>query len=387
MNMKKIICRMTALLSAVTVFSAQSFTVLAEDEVQPVTQSTASEEQSTDWYKADIDCYGSELSLVEYSEPEFQEYLTDEEKVQSREITVQAFRTANPLSSVVRNPDDENAGNHVGEVPVSYIPPPPDVNPQPGEFAFVTYGWGHGVGLSQNGANFYATYAGWSYQDILYHYYPGTYLMNTGETDTEELTINHVPAGETIDVIAQIVNREIGGTMHYEAIKAQAVAIYTYLKYHDGDSADLLGKPDPPQIVYDACNEVLGQALFYDGNYALTMFSASSGGITANCYEVFYADIPYLRSVSSDFDVAYDPHYGTVTYYPASEVKRLIEAEYNITLSDNPANWIQPVYSEQTGYVTDVMIDGQKSVRGYELKMTLDLKSSKFSVAYSPQTE
>ena len=73
------------------------------------------------------------------------------------------------------------------------------------------------------------------------------------------------------------------------------------------------------------------------------MFSASSGGVTANCYEVFYADIPYLRSVPSAYDEQYDPHYGTVTYYPASEVKRLIEEKWDITLSDDPGKWIKPV--------------------------------------------
>ena len=60
------------------------------------------------------------------------------------------------------------------------------VEGQPGKFTFVTYGWGHGVGMSQNGANFYANFAGWSYRDILAHYYPGTYIENTGLIDYTE---------------------------------------------------------------------------------------------------------------------------------------------------------------------------------------------------------
>lgn len=39
-------------------------------------------------------------------------------------------------------------------------------------FEFTTYGYGHGVGMSQNGAILYAN-EGWSYTDILEHYYPG----------------------------------------------------------------------------------------------------------------------------------------------------------------------------------------------------------------------
>lgn len=341
--------------------------------------------------KAVIDDYDSSLSIVNYemSVPEYTYYedfsntnLTQQQAEQAKKEIVISLRTGNPVTSVKRAEDaDLTAIGHVGEIPV---PHEKDVSSEmSGEFTFVTYGWGHGVGMSQNGANFYATYAGWSYQDILAHYYPNTYLMNTGLTDYEELTINGEKAGDTVSVVAQIVNREIGGSMHYEAIKAQAVAVYTYLKYHNDDSADLLGKPDPPQNVIDACTEVLGEALYYDGSYALTMFSASTGGCSANCGEVFYADIPYLISVPSDYDEAYDPHYGTVTYYPASEVKRLIEGEYNITLSDDPGKWIQPTYSEQTGYVTDVNIDDQLSIRGYELKLLLDLKSSKFNLTYT----
>ena len=42
-----------------------------------------------------------------------------------------------------------------------------------GNIVFFVTGYGHGVGMSQNGANQYAK-AGWDYIDILTHYYPGT---------------------------------------------------------------------------------------------------------------------------------------------------------------------------------------------------------------------
>ena len=44
-----------------------------------------------------------------------------------------------------------------------------------GSYTFTTYGAGHGVGLSQRGAEIYAQ-AGKNYQWILAHYYPGTTL-------------------------------------------------------------------------------------------------------------------------------------------------------------------------------------------------------------------
>jgi SpoIID/LytB domain protein len=392
--------------TAVDTTSTESETAAETEVTSGISEETEEDQPKMpeDWNKADVSDYDSSLTLISYelATPEMAKVgepvdpyagLSEEERKARQEAAAKkknALKKATPTlsknaaESRSKEPtavEDKTTGASVGDIPSSQ--PDPNVEAKPGEFAFVTYGWGHGVGMSQNGANFYASCAGWSYQDILFHYYPGTYLMNTGMTDEEELTIAHEPAGDTLKVVSEIVNREVGGSFSYEAIKAQAVAVYTYIKYNGDDSKDLRGKPDPPQVVIDACQEVLGEALYYDGDYALTVFSASSGGCSANCYEVFYADYPYLRSVPSDYDAAYDPHWGTVTYMSAETVKKKLETAYHITLSDDPGNWIQPVYSEETGYVTNVSIDGQTTVKGYPFSMMMGLKSSKFNLTYT----
>ncbi len=340
-------------------------TTTVETQTEPATESPAEEvpeeekEEEIEWFKADLGEYDDSLSLISY------------------ELSPESAKKPTPVELNV-------TGGYVGDIP--WLESDPVIESIPGKFAIVTYGWGHGVGMSQNGANFYATYSGWTYQDILFHYYPDTYLMNTGLAEDEEITVNGV-SGDVLSMVSQIVYNEIGGTMSYEAIKAQAVAVYSYCKYNGNDAADLRCKPCPPQVVVDAVSEVLGQALYYNGDYALTMFSASSGGITANCSEVFYSSPPYLRSVSSDYDAAYDPHYGTVTYVDDFQLRNMIESAYDIELSDNPENWIKPQYSEETGYVTYVNIDDQKTVRGYEFKLAIGLKSSKFNVFYTPRPE
>ena len=390
----------------ISVASETAEDTAAAETAEASADAAAEDEQKMpeDWVKADISEYDSSLTLISYelATPEMAKVgepvdpyagLSEEER-KAREEAVAKKKSAlrkgtptlskNAAKSRSKKPtavEVKTSGAYVGDLPESQ--PDPSVVAQPGEFAFVTYGWGHGVGMSQNGANFYAAYAGWTYQDILFHYYPGTILMDTGLTDEEELTIGHEPAGDTLQVVSEIVNREVGGSFSYEAIKAQAVAVYTYIKYNGDDAKDLKGKPDPPQVVIDACEEVLGQALYYDDSYALTVFSASSGGCSANCYEVFYADYPYLRSVPSDFDAAFDPHWGTVTYMSAEEVKKKLETLYSLTLSDDPGNWIQPVYSDETGYVTEVCIDGQTTVKGYPFSQRMGLKSSKFNLTYT----
>lgn len=357
-----------------------------------------------DWNKADVSEYDSSTSLISYELTTPEMYKTGDglEAADGYSPSAGSELTAEQLDALLKkraalkklaptitgkksNIAPTEVKSHTSGGGVSNIPESqkgPEVKVTPGQFAFVTYGWGHGVGMSQNSANFYASYSGWTYQDILFHYYPGTYLMNTGLTDEEELTIAHAPAGDTLDVVSKIVFNEVGGTFSYEAIKAQAVAVYTYIKFNGDDSNDLRAKENPPQIVIDACKEVLGEALYYNGDYALTMFSASSGGCSANCRDIFFQDLPYLRSVPSAYDAACDPHYGSVQYMSVSELKNRIESRYGIRLSNNPYNWIRPVYSQETGYISDIMIDGQLTVKGYPFSLAMGLKSCKFKLAY-----
>ena len=51
-----------------------------------------------------------------------------------------------------------------------------DVKCSKDSVTFTTYGYGHGVGMSQYGADFMAR-QGFSYKEVLEHYYPGTALV------------------------------------------------------------------------------------------------------------------------------------------------------------------------------------------------------------------
>ncbi|SDB50780.1 stage II sporulation protein D [Ruminococcaceae bacterium FB2012] len=56
-----------------------------------------------------------------------------------------------------------------------------EINFSGGMFTFKTYGYGHGVGMSQWGAKLYADH-GWTYDQILRHYYVGTTVSLTNES-------------------------------------------------------------------------------------------------------------------------------------------------------------------------------------------------------------
>ncbi len=252
---------------------------------------------------------------------------------------------------------------------------------QPCTFYFTSYGYGHGVGLSQNGANYYATYGGYDYLQILQHYYPGTTVMYVPGSESETISVKNY-SGSVVDIVSMVCNAEIGSSFNTEAIKAQAVAAYTYIKYSGGSTNGMAIKPNPDQKIVDAVKSVIGQAVYYDGRIALTQFYASSGGTTASCKDVFYDDIPYLRSVACDVDAAYDPNYGLVTAISVDTLRTRIQNKYNITLSSNYCNWIQLVEGDG-GYIADVVIDGQKTVDGYAFARAIGLKSGKFTILYT----
>ena len=81
--------------------------------------------------------------------------------------------------------------------------------------------------MSQFGANEFAK-SGWNYREILLHYFPGVQMQKMDGCYPETLEVN----GQQVDtkvVLARILEKEMGGSYHLEALKAQAVAAYTYI--------------------------------------------------------------------------------------------------------------------------------------------------------------
>jgi len=352
---------------------------VSEETGTTVLESTSTVETTTDitygsstMWKAEISDYDSSLSLVEYEEvtptdeevAEMEEATTlvDSEDALTIEEATNAVTEGELASSSATGSTDSGYAVSLG-------------SPESGQFAFTTYGYGHCVGMSQNGANYYATYGGYDYQQILFHYYPGTTLVQESTSGT--ITANGV-TGSLVDILSQIVYAEMSSTMDVEAMKAQTVAAYSYIMFYGGSATGLALKANPPQNVIDAVTSVLGQALYYDGSYALTVYGASSGGATASSNDIFGTNYPYLVSVQCDYDAQYDPYYGEVTNMSVDEVRSRIQSAYGITLSSNVSNWIQ-VEVGDSGYVRSVTIDGQKIVNGKSFSSVLGLRSAKFA--------
>ena len=190
------------------------------------------------------------------------------------------------------------------------------------------------------------------------------------------------------DLICQIVNNEVSTSFSDEAIKAQAVAAYSYVKYHNvnGLTPSVLVKDNVPQRIKDLVSEVWGVCCYYNGNVAQTVYMASSSGYTTDAKNVWGTSVPYLKSVYCPFDVTSDPNYGSQMKVSEADMRSLLESKLGITLSNNPANWLTVTEIVDGNYVAMVNVDGQKMITGRSMRESIlnyKLKSTAFEVTYS----
>lgn len=219
-----------------------------------------------------------------------------------------------------------------------------------------------------------------------------TTVTTVGEdiSTSETLTARYSGAVHTDDayeLVCKIVNNEVSGYFSDEAIKAQAVAAYSYVKYHNvnGLTPSVLVRENPSQRICDMVSAVWGKCCYYNGKVAQTVYMASSSGYTASSRNVWGGDIPYLVSVACPFDAESDPNYGVRTKFSESDVRSALERNLGITLSDDPTQWLQISAYIDGNYVSQVNVDNQKIISGRKLReniLNYQLKSASFDVAY-----
>lgn len=198
---------------------------------------------------------------------------------------------------------------------------------------------------------------------------------------------------EAKEALARLVMTEMGEGYDIEAIKAQTVVIYTYLKYRDTDfTIDGVEISDTyNEEVKSAVDSVFGQYLTYKDEVALTPYFAIAARKTTDSENVFSQSYPYLKSVEADGNPdSLHKNYKIEKTYSAGEVKGLLlEKNSEFALTDDPALWIivneqDASISSSIGYVTKVTVGGIE-MTGIELRELLGadvLASHCFTVSY-----
>ncbi|MDR0196857.1 MAG: SpoIID/LytB domain-containing protein, partial [Oscillospiraceae bacterium] len=199
------------------------------------------------------------------------------------------------------------------------------------------------------------------------------------------------------DIVSRIVQNEIGSSFNREAIKAQAVAAYTYIKRQNALSATptFILASAASDKVKECVNEVAGKGIYYNGELIQSVFCASTAGYSSSSVNVWGEDFPYLRSVKCVFDEQYDPNYGLTKVFTSNEVMLKVLKETGIELSGDPAGWFKILSWVDTVYVGELSIGGKTSYTngGNEIKITgrvfrekimgiSELRSAAFTVSY-----
>ncbi len=231
--------------------------------------------------------------------------------------------------------------------------------------------------------------------------------QNSAETDdafrilnAETKTVTEMSAKE---YIFGVLAAEMPALYDQEALKAQAVASYTFACYRRAENADkdydLTTDFNTDQSfiteekarerwgekadeyadkLKNAVNEVENLALTYDGKPILAVYHAVSSGRTEDCKNVWGGDYPYLRAVASPCDTL-APDYISKAVFSEEEVKNKLTEKCG--LSGDPSGWFGKTERTPSLTVTSVDICGTK-LSGAEIRSLFSLRSASFETEY-----
>lgn len=207
------------------------------------------------------------------------------------------------------------------------------------------------------------------------------------------------------DYIYGVVCAEMPAEYSEEALKAQAVAAYTFALYrkqeNKGKEYDITDSTTPDQAymtdeefkkregnnyetykakIQSAVDAVFGQVITYEGKIVLSIFHDTSGGKTESAEVLWGGSYPYLQPVESVGDLL-SAGYLSEKELSGEDFKTALK-EYNITFSSDPEGWISDIKRSESGTVLTAKICGV-SLKGSELRTALSLRSANFDVSYS----
>ena len=221
----------------------------------------------------------------------------------------------------------------------------------------------------------------------------------TGEQFTvyDHLTGSYY-TGSAREIVARALVGEISNWFPDEAIKAQAVAEYTYIKKENmrGNSPTTALRTAAEGVddrIYRLVDEVLGEAIYYNGEMIQCVFFASSCGYTNSSLNVWGVDYPYLRSVDCPLDATTDPNWADTDSYSSEYIKNAVQSTLGINLTGDPSTWFKinsRLDNREHGWITSLSVGGMtaangKNIDGRTMRETVlnnSLKSAAFELKY-----
>ena len=241
----------------------------------------------------------------------------------------------------------------------------------------------------------------------------------SGIEESDTFRILDTKSGQVVemserDFLIGTVANELYPTYHIEAMKAQAVAAYTY---YGRKRTAARAKPDPDlkgadfsdvssrfpegytveglkerwgtnfdtyyNKICEAVDAVEGQRILYEGEPIFAAYHAISPGETETAEVVWGVDYPYLQAVPSPGDKL-SPNYESVVTVPQADFSAAIgKAIEGCKLEGDASGWItgEPELSP-SGTVTKLTVGGI-AVTGKQIREALSLRSACFTVSYA----
>lgn len=215
------------------------------------------------------------------------------------------------------------------------------------------------------------------------------------------------------DFLIGTVSAEMYPSYHLEALKAQAVASFTYYSAKRSQQraspdaslkgADFADNNSGLPIYYtdsqlkekwgssyssyhdkicSAVDAVSGKLITYNGQAIQAVYHAISSGTTEDAAVVWGNSFPYLKPVASPGDKLSPSYESNVSLTSDSFSKKMSAAVSGLKLSGDPSAWIgSNVQTSSSGTVKSIVVGGV-TLTGTKVREALGLRSACFTVTY-----
>lgn len=235
------------------------------------------------------------------------------------------------------------------------------------------------------------------------------------ETDADDAACFKVKNSATGEVLTMteeefligIVSCEMAPSSPVEALKAQAVAAYTYYcrQRNAAEGGVFSNVPDVLfttgtiagmqerfgdqfdhwyGVLRDVVQAVAGQRVLYNGEPITACYHAISAGLTENATDVWGGDYPYLKPVDSSGDLTAEGYESTVSLTADELTAALKSADSAFQPGENPAVWFEGMETTDSGFVKKATVCGT-DFTGTKLREALSLRSACFTVQYTEE--
>ncbi len=220
-------------------------------------------------------------------------------------------------------------------------------------------------------------------------------LCNTSTNDVKEIS--------TQEYIFGVVAAEMPALYEEEALKAQAVAAYTFACYRKNKNIDkdyditddhlsdqsfitleeaTARWGDNAQVYTEKINKAISEVqdymITYNDEPILAVYHAISFGNTEDSKNVWGGDYPYLKSVESYGDKLSEGYISTLTV-PEEKFKETLSSK--VEFIGSPQDFLGKINRTDAGGVKDIKICGNE-VTGSQIRELFGLRSSNFEIEY-----